>query len=966
MKKTLVIFIILFISMQLQAVHLSSNGMGQVLIFPYYTVNNGLNTLINIVNTTDQAKALRVRFRGAANSKEAFTFNLYLGPYDVWTGGLVKAFTDEGDGTKIISADISCTIPNIDFSGQLFTTDKFIGDLSDAYGTETARIREGFIEIIEMGVMVNDSAAATIIDDDQPQPNCSLLQNAWDVTSSNAYWRTDSTLDMQTPSGGIMGNIILIDVASGIAVTEEPTVLGNFSDSILHFPVEEASPNLTDGSTLAQIESYGRIIDINWDKGFESVSSILMKDNIYNEYVLSDSIGANTDWLITLPTRQFHLDTEAQGNTNHLAPFTAANSSSINCEPYSVTGLYDREEQAPVTPPGMIVPGISPPGIEPGIPTLCYASNYLSFYETDDVHGYGLILGGEYGVSKISRSTPREMNAGLTPGFENGWTALSFNGNPSLPAGLSNQNMSIDGTTINGLPLIGFSVQRYVNSNLAGGILANYAGLFKHKSSTNILKSDNHTAKAGMMVSEQGLGQVLLFPYYTVKNGINTLISIVNTTDEVKAVKIRFNEGTNGRETLGFNIYLSPYDVWTAGIVESSNLGDNGARILTNDTSCTVPAISGQDFLPFGFTGTFDDGQGSNLSRVQEGSFEIIEMGTVIGVDAAFATHTASGVPAGCGTINGNWTPTTGKWSVDSTVNLVPPDGSGGLFASVSLIDVADGVDMTMDATAIVDYSTELQHSDPGSLSPNLSTGSQTNTLIETEIGYIETTWSTPIDAVSALFMQSHVINDFVVSPSIGAQTEWVNAFPTKPFYVDPLYTGAVLAQQPFKNGLTPGFGACEYHRFKAYDREQLLNESTYPIGPIIGLPPPGFSTFPEDCWSVVVSDVNSEGDENTIFDSTLKLNDWYADPDYTSVSLLPFTSGWMQIDFVDEVVSPGKLVGVGGNGDVHEIFGKPVLGFVAQKYINNQLAGGVLANYATINKNKGSRKFLINGASIK
>ena len=81
MKKIPIILMLLIISTGSQAVHLSSNGIGQVLIFPYYTVNNDINTLMNFVNTTNQAKALRVRFREAANSKEVFTFNLYLGPY---------------------------------------------------------------------------------------------------------------------------------------------------------------------------------------------------------------------------------------------------------------------------------------------------------------------------------------------------------------------------------------------------------------------------------------------------------------------------------------------------------------------------------------------------------------------------------------------------------------------------------------------------------------------------------------------------------------------------------------------------------------------------------------------------------------------------------------------------------------------------------------------------------------------
>jgi hypothetical protein len=288
----------------------------------------------------------------------------------------------------------------------------------------------------------------------------------------------------------------------------------------------------------------------------------------------------------------------------------------------------------------------------------------------------------------------------------------------------------------------------------------------------------------------------------------------------------------------------------------------------------------------------------------------------------------------------------------------------------VSLIDVADGVDMAMDATALVGYSTELQHSDPGSLSPNLSTGNQIDTLIETETGYVKTTWSTPIDAVSALFMQSHVINDFVISPSIGAQTEWVNAFPTKPFYVDTFIATRPVPVAPFNNVISPNSGACEYHRFNAFDREQESNINFNT--PIVGLPPPMSipDSYPEDCWSVVVSDVNNGADENSIFGSGVTLKDLNEDPDYLSVNDLLFTEGWMQIDFVDEVENlvfhSIKLVGFGDNGDVHEIFGKPVLGFVAQKYINNQLNGGVLANYATINKNKGRRKFLINGANIK
>ncbi len=67
-------------------------------------------------------------------------------------------------------------------------------------------------------------------------------------------------------------------------------------------------------------------------------------------------------------------------------------------------------------------------------------------------------------------------------------------------------------------------------------------------------------------LNPDGLGQVLLYPYYTVNAGQHTLLSVVNTTDVGKAVKVRFLEGYDSREVLDFNLFLSPFDVWTANV----------------------------------------------------------------------------------------------------------------------------------------------------------------------------------------------------------------------------------------------------------------------------------------------------------------------------------------------------------------------------------------------------------------
>ena len=88
-------------------------------------------------------------------------------------------------------------------------------------------------------------------------------------------------------------------------------------------------------------------------------------------------------------------------------------------------------------------------------------------------------------------------------------------------------------------------------------------------------------------INPDGLGQVLVYPYYTVNGGNNTLLSVVNTSEDAKAVKVRFMEGQNTREVLDFNLYMSAYDVWAASISDVA-----GTPTLTvNDTSCTVPYL---------------------------------------------------------------------------------------------------------------------------------------------------------------------------------------------------------------------------------------------------------------------------------------------------------------------------------------------------------------------------------------
>ena len=147
-------------------------------------------------------------------------------------------------------------------------------------------------------------------------------------------------------------------------------------------------------------------------------------------------------------------------------------------------------------------------------------------------------------------------------------------------------------------------------------------------------------AAQAVNVNPDGLGQVLIYPYYTVRNkaarrrrAFNSLLSVVNTTASAKAVKVRFLEGKNSREVLDFNVFLSAHDVWTAAIIPDGTGRRRG--IVTIDKSCTTPAVRPDASRRRRRSSTTrtraTPAGGTSLDRTREGYVEIIEMGNVIG-----------------------------------------------------------------------------------------------------------------------------------------------------------------------------------------------------------------------------------------------------------------------------------------------------------------------------------------------
>ena len=110
----------------------------------------------------------------------------------------------------------------------------------------------------------------------------------------------------------------------------------------------------------------------------------------------------------------------------------------------------------------------------------------------------------------------------------------------------------------------------------------------------------------GMQVAPGGVGDLLLFGYWTTQMGRDTLLAITNTdTAMAAAVHVRILEGKASAEVRDFRVCMSPGDVWTAAIktdgAGASRLmvGNPGSGAATSCTSSAVPAdgmLLGADF----------------------------------------------------------------------------------------------------------------------------------------------------------------------------------------------------------------------------------------------------------------------------------------------------------------------------------------------------------------------------------
>jgi hypothetical protein len=462
------------------AVNLNPDGLGQVLLYPYYTVNAGQQTLLSVVNTdTVNGKAVKVRFLEGYNSREVLDFNLFLSPADVWTAN-VFALSDGGigspgvdDGAGIFTLDKTCIAPTFTTTGlsngvgfQAFLDYGFIGANSDTGPTTDDRTREGHFEMISMADITGGALLTDIKHVNGVPPKCSAAEAAFEAGTTIA-----------PPTGGLFGSASVVNVAQGTFYAYNADALDGFTAITLATTTGSLSPSLSDVNDVGGLTatSYvfnnGVLITSPYDlttvpsQGIDAVSSVFDAANIYNQYESASNGAVGTDWVVNFPTKRFYVDPPISGSTSVLPPFEhvfgaeeSGNDLGLSCTVVGIS-IYDREENTS-TPTGC---GFSPcpPGQPPS--SICHETNVITFDST--------------GTASILAST---LTANIKPIGGAGWANLTLTGNGHV------LRAALNGNIFNGLPITGFEAVDFVNGNLTvGGVntLANYSGVYRHRQS---------------------------------------------------------------------------------------------------------------------------------------------------------------------------------------------------------------------------------------------------------------------------------------------------------------------------------------------------------------------------------------------------------------------------------------------------------------------------------------------------
>lgn len=460
------------------AVYVDTSGRGQALIFPYYSAQSvsgsPFNTYLSVVNRTNSAKVIRVRFREGRHSREVATFNLYLGPSDTWTSAVVPS----GAGARLITVDQSCVNgPFVADGGQSsmrrydFTAENYTGSADDGLGTGLDRTREGFVEMIEMATLIGASAAnVTPLSSDA---------NAIAPANCQAVQGTTVALETAAPTGGLSGTLTLINVAKGMDFTVNAVALSHLTTQSFYRDLADPYPdfNASEVTPVSQFVVGDKTYRATWASGVDAVTSTLIANSIGNETILDSGTHSGTDWIITLPLLRLQVPPLTPPPTTFPPAATAGLPVTLSWSPRDGRGLTFVDQC------GFLCPGDTYE-VRPRLP---WAATVMSFARGSTPlaapSASSTVLGSNNAVM-MTLPTTAENGAGSIDFGRS--TSVRFQGTSIR---ISDGAVSTEAGTLVGAPVVGFMVRTFENGQLnCGGAICqgNYGGSFPHNSSTSV------------------------------------------------------------------------------------------------------------------------------------------------------------------------------------------------------------------------------------------------------------------------------------------------------------------------------------------------------------------------------------------------------------------------------------------------------------------------------------------------
>ncbi len=397
---------------------ISSSGVGDAVYVPYYSVDDGFSSLFTVGNDGDEPSMVRLVFSEALNGQNVLYFNLFLPPRAVWSATLSR----QPDGRALLQTESGiCTLTSFGNRGVSLLPFDYANNHPDGGPTGIERTHSGAFEVIELATLVGDFAAFT------NSRNCAALQAAYVEPIP------DHSPMLRAPASQISANAHLIAVAEGIVYSVPGIPLIGISQAARDPDYSGTprifTPQLADGETEFVVRTAHDTLRFGGSRGADAVSSLFMLSRLTGEFYALPAIGATTRWVVSFPTKSAYVSNRPgsiASNGVAVPPFSTFFDAEGSCDAIEV-----RDRRLDGTP-REVVGAISV--------DLCAQVNLIDF----------------------------------TGAFaESGRRDLLFH----APTGRDIVARSLQDTplVLTGLPVVGLSISNFVNSQLQGGVLANYS-----------------------------------------------------------------------------------------------------------------------------------------------------------------------------------------------------------------------------------------------------------------------------------------------------------------------------------------------------------------------------------------------------------------------------------------------------------------------------------------------------------